>query len=57
MWRVGKGKYACILALVTPDPVTPEAVRRALAVHDELVHVTVEVNPASPAPAVAVSGV
>jgi cation diffusion facilitator family transporter len=55
LWRVGKGKYACILALVTPDAVTPEAVRRALAVHDELVHVTVEVNPVPPAHAAAAS--
>ena len=54
VWRVGKRGYACILALATPDPVTPGAVRRALAVHDELVHVTVEVNPASPATGAAV---
>lgn len=45
VWRVGKRRYACIIGVVTSDPqVTPEAVRRALAVHEELVHVTVEVN-------------
>jgi cation diffusion facilitator family transporter len=45
VWGVGKRKYACILALVTPESITPEAVRAALHVHEELVHVTVEVNP------------
>jgi cation diffusion facilitator family transporter len=54
VWRVGKRSYACILALTMPDPVTPEAVRRALAVHEELVHVTVEVNPGSPATGAAI---
>ncbi len=49
VWRVGKGKYACILALVSAEVLTPEAVRQALAVHEELVHVTVEVNRALPA--------
>ncbi|HEX8962897.1 MAG TPA: CDF family Co(II)/Ni(II) efflux transporter DmeF [Rhodocyclaceae bacterium] len=45
VWRVGKRRYACILGLVTPDPgLTPDAVRAALAVHEELVHVTVEIN-------------
>jgi cation diffusion facilitator family transporter len=44
VWRVGKRRYACILGLVTRDAaVTPDAVREALAVHEELVHVTVEV--------------
>jgi cation diffusion facilitator family transporter len=45
VWRVGKQRYACIVGLVTQDPdITADAVRRALAVHEELVHVTVEVN-------------
>jgi cation diffusion facilitator family transporter len=51
LWRVGKHKYACILSLATPEALTPAAVRRALAVHEELVHVTVEIERASPAPA------
>lgn len=42
-WRVGRGKYACILALVSRSDVPPEDVREALAIHEELVHVTVEV--------------
>lgn len=42
VWRVGKGKYACILGLVTTEPVSPEFFRQQLGVHEELVHVTVE---------------
>ncbi|HET6805063.1 MAG TPA: CDF family Co(II)/Ni(II) efflux transporter DmeF [Frateuria sp.] len=43
VWRVGKGFYACILALVSGSDIAPAAVRDALAIHEELVHVTVEV--------------
>lgn len=43
-WRVGRGKYACILALVSHSDVPPEDVRSALAIHEELAHVTVEVQ-------------
>lgn len=43
VWRVGRGSYACVLALVSHEPVTPAQVREQLAVHEELVHVTVEV--------------
>jgi cation diffusion facilitator family transporter len=43
VWRVGRGSYACILGLVTTSAITAEEVRRQLAVHDELVHVTVEI--------------
>lgn len=44
VWRVGKGKYACILSLVTTDETSPEYFRRQLGVHEELVHITVELN-------------
>jgi cation diffusion facilitator family transporter len=44
VWRVGKGKYACILSLVTGGDATPEFFRQQLKVHEELVHITVEVN-------------
>jgi len=45
VWRVGKQRYACIVGLVTTDAaLTPGAVKEALAVHEELVHVTVEIN-------------
>jgi cation diffusion facilitator family transporter len=43
VWRVGKGKYACILSLSTGAVLDTDAVRRALSGHEELVHVTVEV--------------
>lgn len=42
VWRVGRGSYACILGLVSDTSVSPEEVRRRLAIHEELVHVTVE---------------
>jgi cation diffusion facilitator family transporter len=45
VWRVGKGKYACIVSLGVDDELRAEEVREALAVHDELVHVTVEIEP------------
>jgi cation diffusion facilitator family transporter len=46
VWRIGRSRYACILSLATDDPtVTPAAVKAALAQHEELAHVTVEVNP------------
>lgn len=45
VWRVGKGKYACIVGLLTTAPdATPDDFRRQLSIHEELVHVTVEVN-------------
>jgi cation diffusion facilitator family transporter len=44
VWRVGKGKYACIVSLATDDDIQAEAVREALRVHEELVHVTVEIE-------------
>ncbi|MBY4946219.1 CDF family Co(II)/Ni(II) efflux transporter DmeF [Cupriavidus respiraculi] len=44
VWRVGKDKFACIASLVTHDAaLTPARVRHALAVHEELAHVTVEI--------------
>jgi cation diffusion facilitator family transporter len=44
VWRVGKGKYACILSLVTSSQATPEFFKQQLRIHEELVHITVEVN-------------
>jgi len=44
VWRVGKGKYACILSVVTNADVTPSYYRQQLSIHEELAHVTVEVN-------------
>lgn len=44
VWRVGREKFACIASLVTHDTtLTPQRVRQALSVHEELVHVSVEI--------------
>lgn len=57
VWRVGKGRFACILALEGTTPgLGPGVVHRALAIHEELVHLTVELRPSGaagipPAPA------
>ncbi|MDR0777565.1 MAG: CDF family Co(II)/Ni(II) efflux transporter DmeF [Azonexus sp.] len=45
VWRVGNGAYACALSLLTHDVgLTPLRVREALAVHQEIVHATVEIH-------------
>lgn len=44
VWRVGKDKYACVLSLATAHDVSPDYFREQLKVHDELVHITVEIN-------------
>ena len=44
VWRVGKGKYACIVALVTSADASPDYFRRQIGIHEALVHITVEVN-------------
>ncbi|OGU00346.1 MAG: cation transporter [Geobacteraceae bacterium GWB2_52_12] len=43
VWRVGKGKYACILSIVS-DEAEPDHFKQQLSRHTELVHITVEVN-------------
>ena len=44
VWRVGKGKYACILSVAAAYEVSADEVRKWLSIHDELVHITVEIN-------------
>jgi cation diffusion facilitator family transporter len=45
VWRVGRCRYACILSVVTDDPdLTPARVKALLDQHEELAHVTAEVN-------------
>lgn len=44
VWRVGKGKYSCILSLVTEEGVNPDYFKDQLSIHEELVHITVEIN-------------
>jgi len=45
LWRVGKSRYACILSLASRGDLTPELVRQRLQIHEELAHITVEINP------------
>ncbi|MEO8020063.1 MAG: CDF family Co(II)/Ni(II) efflux transporter DmeF [Pseudomonadota bacterium] len=49
VWRVGRQKYAVVLSLTTPSGEGGDYFRRALCVHEELAHVTVEVE-RGPAP-------
>jgi len=45
VWRVGQQLYSCALSLVTDDPaLTPARVHEQLGVHEEIVHVTIEVH-------------
>lgn len=45
VWRVGKRAYACAVSVVTHDQtLTPQRVREQLAQHDEIVHVTAEIQ-------------
>lgn len=44
IWQVGVGKFAAIIGVVAHHPKTPEEYRAALKIHEELVHVTVEVQ-------------
>jgi cation diffusion facilitator family transporter len=43
VWRVGRGQYAVAAEVITTEDVDGDYFRRALAVHEELVHVTVHV--------------
>lgn len=44
VWRVGKDQYACILGLASQGVLSADSVRQALGVHEELAHITIEVN-------------
>ena len=45
VWRVGNGAYACAISLLTHDAaLTPLQIREALGIHEEIVHVTVEIH-------------
>ncbi len=47
VWRVAAGKYACILGLAVDGDASAADFHRLLAIHEELVHVTVELAPAA----------
>jgi cation diffusion facilitator family transporter len=44
VWRVGKGKFACILSLATDNDASPEYFKKQLNIHAELVHISIEIN-------------
>lgn len=44
VWKVGKGKYACILSLLSPSAISADEIRHKLSIHEELVHISVEIN-------------
>lgn len=44
VWRVGNDSYACILKLATEGAASADDFRRQLSIHEELVHVTVEIQ-------------
>jgi cation diffusion facilitator family transporter len=44
IWQVGVNRFSAIIAIVTAEPEAPEVYKRLLAEHEELLHVTVEVN-------------
>jgi cation diffusion facilitator family transporter len=45
VWRVGKNVYSCAFSVVTQDPhLTATQLRERLAVHEEIVHSTIEIH-------------
>jgi Co/Zn/Cd efflux system component len=45
VWRVGRAAYACAMTVVTHDRgLTAADVREKLAVHEEVVHATIEMH-------------
>ncbi|MGL4250281.1 MAG: CDF family Co(II)/Ni(II) efflux transporter DmeF [Aeromonas sp.] len=43
LWRVGQQQYACVLSLLMTNPLPAQQIRERLAIHEELVHVTIEI--------------
>ncbi len=45
VWRVGQNAYSCALTVCTQDTtLTPDQVRARLAIHEEIVHATIEIQ-------------
>jgi cation diffusion facilitator family transporter len=45
VWRVGRGRYACALSILTHDAaLTPAHLRARLAIHEEIAHATIEIQ-------------
>mgnify|MGYP002145650167 FL=1 len=43
VWRVGQQQYACVPSLLMVNPLPAQQIRERLAIHEELVHVTIEI--------------
>lgn len=44
VWRVGKQHYSCAMSVVTTDAaLTSDVLRKCIAVHEEVVHTTIEI--------------
>ena len=48
IWQVGVNKFAAMIGVVAHHPKTPDDYRQALQIHEELMHVTVEVQTCRP---------
>jgi len=48
VWQVGRGRFACSMEVATVPGVDAAVFHRALSVHEEIVHVTVEVRSTGP---------
>ena len=45
VWRVGRAAYSCAMSVVTHDAsLTPDRLRERLAIHEEIVHSTIEIH-------------
>lgn len=44
IWRVGKGKYSCIISISSADELDINFIKETLHEHEELVHITIEIN-------------
>lgn len=43
VWRVAKDKYACMMTVKVKNYQSPDRFRQAIQIHEELVHITIEV--------------
>jgi Co/Zn/Cd efflux system component len=46
VWRVGQGRYACIVSLVAAHPDTLAGYKQRLHMLDQVVHATIEISAA-----------
>jgi cation diffusion facilitator family transporter len=44
VWRVGRGKYSCIISLDVDEDIDAASLKKELEIHEELVHISVEIN-------------